>query len=92
MLAQQWCDMQREGWVLRQGCSPKITLGGWNPGSLSLSKGCRWVLICACAVCADLDVLYWKQQKERLAAQRKLQSRMVSICRKGWGYGGKHAG
>ncbi|XP_042746989.1 condensin-2 complex subunit H2 isoform X4 [Lagopus leucura] len=25
---------------------------------------------------ADLDVLYWKQQKERLAAQRKLQSRM----------------
>ncbi|XP_042746985.1 condensin-2 complex subunit H2 isoform X2 [Lagopus leucura] len=41
---------------------------------------------------ADLDVLYWKQQKERLAAQRKLQSRMVSICRKGWGYGGKHAG
>lgn len=50
------------------------------------------MLICACAVCADLDVLYWKQQKERLAAQRKLQSRMVSICRKGWGYGGKHAG
>ncbi|POI23001.1 hypothetical protein CIB84_013251, partial [Bambusicola thoracicus] len=25
---------------------------------------------------ADLEVLYWKQQKERLAAQRKLQSRM----------------
>ncbi|NWZ25509.1 CNDH2 protein, partial [Asarcornis scutulata] len=30
------------------------------------------------AVPADLEVLYWKQLKERLAAQRKLQSRAVS--------------
>lgn len=29
-------------------------------------------------LCADLEVLYWKQLKERMAAQRKLQSRAVS--------------
>lgn len=40
---------------------------------------------------ADLEVLYWKQQKERLAAQRKLQSRMVSM-QEGLGDGGNHAG
>uniref|UniRef100_A0A8C2SMB9 Condensin-2 complex subunit H2 n=1 Tax=Coturnix japonica TaxID=93934 RepID=A0A8C2SMB9_COTJA len=42
---------------------------------------------------ADLEALYWKQQQERLVAQRKLQSRMVSTqmglegggSRAGWG-------
>lgn len=37
---------------------------------------------------ADLEVLYWKQLKERLAAQRKLQSRAVS----GDGAGGPGGG
>lgn len=43
---------------------------------------------CPCCVCADLEVLYWKQLKERLAAQRKLQSRAVS----GAGAGGLGGG
>ncbi|NXA29553.1 CNDH2 protein, partial [Ibidorhyncha struthersii] len=30
-------------------------------------------------LCADLEVLYWKQLKERMAAQRKLQSRVGSL-------------
>ncbi|XP_044857370.1 condensin-2 complex subunit H2-like [Mauremys mutica] len=33
---------------------------------------------------ADLEVLYWKQLKERMAAQRKLQKRMVRQQRR-WG-------
>uniref|UniRef100_A0A8B9MZV5 Condensin-2 complex subunit H2 n=1 Tax=Accipiter nisus TaxID=211598 RepID=A0A8B9MZV5_9AVES len=33
---------------------------------------------CAPCLCADLEVLYWKEQKLRMAAQRKLQSRAVS--------------
>ncbi|XP_046765541.1 condensin-2 complex subunit H2 isoform X8 [Gallus gallus] len=40
---------------------------------------------------ADLEVLYWKQQKERFAAQRKLQSRMVRM-QAGLEDGGSHDG
>ncbi|XP_004937459.4 condensin-2 complex subunit H2 isoform X1 [Gallus gallus] len=40
---------------------------------------------------ADLEVLYWKQQKERFVAQRKLQSRMVRM-QAGLEDGGSHVG
>lgn len=49
------------------------------------------VLTCARTVCADLEVLYWKQQKERFVAQRKLQSRMVRM-QAGLEDGGSHDG
>lgn len=54
--------------------APKLHRGPRKPHPV---RGCRLtVLTCARTVCADLEVLYWKQQKERFAAQRKLQSRM----------------
>lgn len=38
-------------------------------------------------LCADLEVLYWKEQKLRMAAQRKLQSWPVSGHSTGQGWG-----
>lgn len=76
------------------GCSgraeaPKLHRGPRKPHPV---RGCRLtVLTCARTVCADLEVLYWKQQKERFAAQRKLQSRMVRT-QAGLEDGGSHVG
>ncbi|NWS61582.1 CNDH2 protein, partial [Chunga burmeisteri] len=49
----------------------------WFSAACDPPQGCRGALPKpACPISADLEVLYWKQLKERVAAQRKLQNRV----------------